>query len=74
MGAFTPDRLVHGAARVWTPEELCGMWDFAVSRGDPASLYLDALAVHARRTSWGDLIEQSMNGWKEVDVGVVVQG
>ncbi len=69
MGAFTPDRLVQGAARVWSAEELCGMYDVAVSRGDPATLYLDALILHARRTSWGDLIEQSLNRWKEVQNG-----
>lgn len=65
--AFTPMSLVVVLARNFTPQELCVEAD----KCDPvdAGKYLDALAVHASRTSWGDLVERSINRWEEVDGG-----
>lgn len=69
--AHTPIALVICLARTLTPRELC---DEADKRDDiDGAKYLDALALHAKRSSWGDLIEQSINGW-EVDVGLVQGG
>ena len=75
-GLYTPWWLVRFAAAEFTPQELCGMHETAQKRGEHhnARLYLEALSIHACRTGWGDLIEQSMNGWKEVDVGLVQGG
>lgn len=67
MMAHTPIALVVVLASRFTPHELCVM----AHQCDPtdAGKYLDALALHAKRTSWGDLVEQSINRWKGVDVG-----
>ena len=55
------------AARQHTPEELC---HFAteyeeLGRRSLAELYSDALSIHARELSWGEIIRLSMTDWKE---------
>lgn len=50
------------AAREYTTDELSFHAEAARRSGmfHLEALYLDALAVHARATSWGDLIVESM--------------
>lgn len=64
------------AAATWTPQELCEFADEDHDRGEVSleAGWLEALSIHARRVGWGDLVEQSINGWKEVDVGLVQGG
>lgn len=55
------------AARQHTPEELC---HFAteyeeLGRRSLAELYSEALSIHARELSWGEIIRLSMTDWKE---------
>lgn len=46
---FTPDPVVKLAAKVFTPDEVIGMWEVARDRGDAhqAVFYLNVLALHA---------------------------
>lgn len=46
---FTPDRVMVFAAKVFTPDELVGMWELARDRGDThqAVFYLNVLALRA---------------------------
>ena len=46
---FTPDPVVKLAAKVFTPDELIGMWGVARDRGDAhqAVFYLNVLALFA---------------------------
>lgn len=60
---YTPWNLVLFAARRFTPAELCDAHHDAIQAGEHhnARLYEEALSVQARRTTWGDVIEQTMN-------------
>lgn len=68
MTRFTPPILARVLAKSHTPQELCE----AAEASDSATegLYLDALAIHAHASSWGALIEQSINRWED-DSGLV---
>ncbi|QIK63809.1 hypothetical protein G7068_11885 [Leucobacter viscericola] len=68
MGVYTPDKIVIACARAHSPRELCEKADAAHNKGEDDLLYLDALAVHARREGWIELLMQSLFGWED-DVG-----
>ena len=56
------DSSVAIAAREFTPRELCFSANAAHASGQfhLEARYLDALALHARASSWGDLIAESL--------------
>lgn len=56
--AHTPMSLIVVLASRYTTKELCAF--AAECDAVDACKYLDALALHAKRSSWGDLIEQSI--------------
>ncbi|MFD5599886.1 hypothetical protein ACFWHR_07490 [Leucobacter sp. NPDC058333] len=57
------------AARNLTTEELCRFAGEYEELGEHslAQLYADALSVHAYEVGWGEIIRQSIHGWKEVE-------
>lgn len=65
------DETVQLAARHLSTEELCRFATEYEELGHHslAALYGDALGVHARELTWGEIIRLSMTGWKEDDVG-----
>lgn len=67
MRRLTPEPLVVALVRNYTPKELCELWE--QSDAVDGCKYLDALGLYARKTSWGDLVAQSINGWKEEHLG-----